>query len=187
MSLGFTSYIVENDTLNARAMERAGRSSKDLRVPLAQISKDFYKSRKAIFALSGPGQYTDLSEKYKKVKQRAVGFVYPILKLTGELEGSVTGDEHPQNITRIDPQSLTMGTSVPYANFHQSDDPRSRIPLRKFLFVGSESVNFANSVISGFPARALTTLNTFVLRELGESMKAATGVGSEVIKGSPRL
>lgn len=187
MALGFTSYVVENDELIARAMERAGKASKDLRVPLTQISKDFYKSRKAIFALTSAGQYPDLNPKYKKRKEKAVGFVYPILKLTGRLESSVTSDSGPENITRIDPQSLTMGTSVPYAIYHQSDEPRSKIPLRKFLFVGSESVKFANSELSGFPERALNTLNSFVLRELGSSMKSATGVDPDIKKGKPKL
>lgn len=187
MALGFTSYVVENDEKVARAMERAGQAATDLRVPLTQISKDFYKSRKAIFALTGPGGYPDLNSRYKVQKQRAVGFVYPILKLTGRLEGSVTSDSHPDNITRIDPDSLTMGTGVPYGIYHQSDDPRSKIPLRKFLFVGSESVKFANSELSGFPERALNTLNTFVLRTLGESMQSATGVKPDIKKGKPKL
>lgn len=176
MALGFTSYVVENDLKLARAIDRAIKEGADLSIPFAQIAKDFQKSRKAIFALKSPGQYPDLSEKYKKRKKRAVGFEYPILKLTGRLEKSVTESSHAENVTRIDPSSLEMGTNVPYGIYHQSDGPRSKIPLRKFLFVGPESVKFANSEISGFPERALNTINTYVLRTLGASIEEATGV-----------
>lgn len=187
MSLGFTSYVIENDLKFARAMERAGKQAKDLKVPLTMIMKDFYKSRTAIFALKGPGQYPDLSPKYKARKERAVGFAYPILKLTGALEESVTGQGNPGNVTRIEPQSLEMGTTVEYANYHQSDESRKKIPLRKFLFVGSESVKFANSLVSGFPERALNTLNTYVLRQMGKNIKEATGVEPTIRQQKAKL
>lgn len=191
MALGFTSYSVENDEKLVRALDRAIKATGDLRKPLAQIGKDFRKSRKAIFALKGPGQYPDLGPDgpaktdYKKIKKRAVGFVYPILKLTGRLEGSVTDSGHPENINDIFKSFAEFGTSVPYAIYHQSDKPRTKIPLRKFLFVGPESVKFANKAISGFPERALNTLNSYVLRELGLSMEQATGVKPKIKKGTP--
>jgi phage gpG-like protein len=184
MGLGFTSYSVDNDEKLASAFIRAGKQSKNLKVPLAQIAKDFMKSRKAIFALKGPGQYPDLSSKYKPVKEQAVGFVYPILKLTGDLESSVTDKSHPDNVLRINTQSLTMGTTLEYANAHQEG---IGVPLRRFLFVGPESVKFANSEISGFPERALNTLNTWIMRDLGLTMEQATGVKPKIKKGKAKL
>ena len=183
MGLGFTSYSVDNDAKFDSALRRALMQVDDLREPLSMIAKDFRKSRNAIFALKGPGQYPDLSSKYKKRKKRAVGFVYPILKLTGRLDDSVTNKAHPENIERIFKNGMELGTSVPYAIYHQSDDPRTKIPLRKFLFIGPESVKFANSEISGFPERALNTLNTFVLRQMGLSIEQATGVKPKIKQG----
>jgi len=178
MAFGFTSYIVENDEKLALAMERAARTTDDLRVPLRSIAKDFRKSRQAIFNLKGPGQYPDLKETTKKSKERAVGFVYPILKLTGRLDASVTNSGDKENVTRIRKLSMDLGTKTPYAIYHQNGT--SKMPLRKFLFVGPESSRFANSQISGFPERALNTLNSFVLRKLGNSMEQATGIKPKI-------
>lgn len=183
MSLGFTSYVVENDKRFASAIGRALKSVDDLSIPFAQIAKDFQKSRKAIFLLKSPGGYPDLSSKYKKRKQRAVGFVYPILKLTGRLEDSLTNSTHPENVTRIEKTQMELGTTVEYGIYHQSDGPRKKIPLRKFLFIGPESVKFANSALSGFPERALNTLNSFVIRQMGESIEVATGVKPIIKQG----
>ena len=182
MALGFRSYIVENDDKFRAGIDRALRSSKDLRKPLSMIGQDFRKSRKAIWNLKGPGAYPDLGPDgpaktdYKKRKQALVGFVYPILKLTGRLEDSVINKGHPENVNRVGKQFADFGTNVPYGEFHQSDSPRSKIPLRKFLFIGPESTRFASSELSGFPTRALNTLNAFVMKELGLSITQATGV-----------
>jgi phage gpG-like protein len=186
MSLGFTSYTVENDEKLSRALERAASTVSDLRIPLSQIAKDFRKSRQAIFTLKGPGQYPDLNEKYKKRKIKILGSAYPILKLTGRLDRSVTNASDPENVSRIGKQSAELGTTTPYAIYHQSDAPRTKIPLRKFLFVGPESVKFANSEVSGFPERALNTLNSFVLRTLGASIEEATGVKPIIKKGTTK-
>jgi phage gpG-like protein len=192
---GFTSYELVNDERVASALRRAASVSSDLRVPYAMIAKDFQKSRKAIFALQSAGQYPDLSTKpffawweknedlrrqfdggYKEYKKAKFGFSYPILKATGRLEKSVTDPGDPENVTRIGPIEMELGTRVPYAVYHQSDEPRSRIPLRKFLFIGPESKKYANTEISGFPERALNTLNSYVLRQLKKSIQQSTGV-----------
>ena len=178
MGLGFRSYIVENDEAFARAVLRAGATAKNLRVPFAQIAKDFRKSRTAIFTLQkAPSGWDDLNPRYKDIKKQQVGFVYPILRLTGRLEKSVTDESHPENITRIFPQFMHLGTGVPYGRNHQEG---IGVPLRKFLFIGPESVKFANSDITGFPERSLNTLNSFVLRSLGANIEEATGVKPKI-------
>ena len=188
MALGFTSYEVQNDLAVARAFERAAKQAENLKVPLTQISRDFMKSRKAIFQLSGPGGYPDLSSRYKEVKQRAIGNIYPILKLTGQLEGSITKESHPHNVLVIGPRSLEMGTTIPYGNYHQQEgSPGSKMPLRKFLFIGPEGGRFADSRLTGFPERALNTLNTFILRDLGLNIEQATGIKPKIKKGEPKI
>lgn len=191
---GFTSYEVVNDIRVSQALERAAKESSDLRIPFAQINKDFLKSRKAIFVLTSAGQYPDLSTRpffawweegslkrqydggYKEFKKAKYGFDYPILKATGRLEKSVTEQSSPDNISRIFPLSLEMGSKVEYLEYHQSDAPRKKLPLRKVLFIGPESKKYSNSEISGFPERVLNTLNSYTLRVLKKSMKEATGV-----------
>jgi phage gpG-like protein len=168
----FTSYEVDNDLAFQKALDRTKNKVGDLTIPLILIAKDFYKSEQAIFKLKGPGQYPDLADETKEQKVRQVGFVYPILKRSGRLEGSVTKGEHPDAINQIvNKDTLIIGTSVPYGIFHQSDAPRSKIPLRKFLFIGPES-SFALSPQKGRLERWTKTLEAFAFEaadsEIGE-------------------
>lgn len=164
--MAFTSYEVDNDKSFQRAIDRASKTVDDLRVPFALILLDFHQSQKAIFKLRGPGQYPDLSPKYKIAKQKAVGFIYPILKRTGALEKSTTTPNSEGSIAQISKKKLTIGTSLPYGVFHQSDAPRDKIPLRKFLFIGPEAKRFAIKKTAGRTERWLNIMNSFVLKSL---------------------
>lgn len=202
-SLGFVSYEIENDKKFARALSRAAKQIGNLETPLRQIAADFRKSRKAIFQLSGSGQYPDLSTKpfrawwekdedlnrfysggYKEYKEAKFGFAYPILKQTGRLEESLTNRNHPENVERINIDEMELGTTVPYGVFHQ--EGTKRIPIRKFLFIGPEAPRFAKGdALKGFPERALKTLEKYVLRQTGQSIFEATGV-KPLIKGDSK-
>ena len=118
----------------------------NLTVPFTLISKSWFKSNKAIFALKGPGKYKDLSPKYKiqKVKSppKGAGFIYPIFRgKTGRLERSITSPTDPDSINLIiNKIALYLGTKTPYAGFHQSSAPRRIIPYRPIVLLGSEQV-----------------------------------------------
>lgn len=166
MAEGFSSYTIENDKAFQAAIARAKAVTDDLRIPLTLISKDFYKSEKAIFMLKGPGQYPDLKEKTKADKIKGGFSVYPILKRTGRLEGSVTNPTHADAVNQIiNKRTLIIGTTVPYGVYHQSDRGRVKIPLRKFLFIGPEST-FANSDQQGRVGRWMNIMNEFVMKKL---------------------
>jgi phage gpG-like protein len=129
-------FTVESKELD-KAIDEALKQVKDLRVPLTLISRDWFKSNRAIFSLKGPGQYVDLKETYKKRKQKVVGFVYPILKLHGDLEKSVTNPTDPNSINLIiNNNSLIMGTKVKYAPYHQFGT--KVLPIRPIVFVDGE-------------------------------------------------
>lgn len=171
-SPGFTSYSVDNDKSFRKALNLAYQATGDLTIPFTLIAADFYRSQKAIFQLKSPGQYPDLSETYKPRKLKKVGFLYPILKLNGYLEVAASVQNGPGNITQITPKELTMGVdekSVPYAIYHQSDAPRKKIPLRKFLFIGPEAPKFANSEQQGRLERWLGILNGYMVEKLNQS------------------
>lgn len=175
MGLGFTSYSVDNDKKFDRAINRALSAVNDLSVPLNDIANDFFISRKAIFKLNGPGAYPDFKNaRSERQKVKAVGFDYPLLKRSGRLEASITVRGNVDNVAKIGEKSAELGTDVPYGKFHQ--EGTRNLPQRKFLFIGPEGPKFASSDLSGFPKRALLTLNTFVLEAMGESIKGATGV-----------
>lgn len=181
MAESFTSYSVDNDKKFRDAINRASAVSDDLRVPFGLILKDFYKSEQAIFKLQGPGKYppfkgargTDGLTKYQRAKQKAVGFDYPLLVRTGSLAASLLGPNNRGSISKITKLSLAFGTSIEYGVYHQSDKARSKIPLRKFLFIGPEAPTFATNEQMGRAQRWVGYIEDHFLREIRKA-KAAT-------------
>lgn len=154
-------YAFDPDSSFVKFLDLAYRTTGDLTKPLTQIARDWFRGNKSIFALKGPGRYKDLSTKpffawweknpnlrtmynngYRSYKAAKYGSAYPILKATGVLAASITNREDDNSINRIegDKKTLTLGTSVPYGIYHQSDSPRTKIPYRPFLFVGVEQI-----------------------------------------------
>ena len=84
------------------------------------------------------GGWAALSPAYAAWKMRK----FPgrkILELTGRLKRSLTlegGGLGPDGIYEEGPTSLTVGTSVPYARFHQMGTPK--MPQRRFLWLSNE-------------------------------------------------
>jgi phage gpG-like protein len=153
--VSFVSYKIENDKSFQKKIDRAFEESLDLRIPFKLISRDFYRSQKAIFSLKGAGGYPDFKgevykdgmTKYQFYKKKRFGFDYPLLKATGALEESTTKPDSGDSILEIEKDFLRIGTTLPYANFHQQDNPNlgnRKIPTRKYLFIGPEARN-ANS------------------------------------------
>ena len=154
MSESFTSYSVDNDKRFRNALKKASEVTQDLRVPFGLILSDFYKSQQAIWKLKGPGKYPPFKgpkdpktgkTKYQAQKIKKVGFDYPLLVRTGALAASLSGPNNKGSVSKITNLSLIFGSSISYGIFHQSDEPRKKIPLRKFLFIGPEAPRFASS------------------------------------------
>jgi phage gpG-like protein len=119
-----------------RAVRDALKQVDDLTLPFALITKSWFKGNRAIFAVSGPGKYQDLTERYKKTKKKAVGFIYPILRRSGLLEKSITDPASPESINLIiNKSTLILGTKVRYASAHQLG---IKVPARPFLLIGGE-------------------------------------------------
>ncbi len=161
----FTSYEVDNDRRFRNALKAAAEVSTDFRIPFGLILRDFYKSQQSIFKLKGPGKYPPISEKYGEQKQKLVGFRYPLLVRTGALAASLLGPNNKGSISQITKLSLVFGTSVRYGVYHQSDASRSKIPLRKFLFIGPEAPRFATDEQKGRLERWLGYVSDHVDRE----------------------
>jgi len=160
----FTSYIVDNDRAFADALTRLAAVTDDFRIPLGLIGGDFYKSERIIFQLKGPGLYQDLSPKYKSRKQRMLGFAYPILVgRTKRLSESMLGPDARDSVYELGKDSLTLGTETPWAIYHQSDRPRRKIPLRKFLFItGGTNETSRDSRITGRIDRWLLIMDNYI-------------------------
>lgn len=191
MAESFTSYSVDNDKKFREALKRASEVSQDLRVPFGLILSDFYKSEAAIFKLQGPGKYPPFKhskEKFTKngrrekgaisnakgkdfsayqwAKLRKYGFDYPLLVRTGKLSNSLLGPNNDGSVSKITPLSLTFGTSIKYGIYHQSDEPRSKMPLRKFLFIGPEAPQFASSEQAGRLQRWNAILESHIQKQI---------------------
>jgi hypothetical protein len=182
MAQSFTSYSVDNDNKFKRALKKASEVSQDLRIPFGLILKDFYKSQQAIFKLQGPGKYPPFKgeidpktgmTKYQAEKKKKVGVDYPLLVRTGALSASLLGPNNKGSISKISALSLVFGTAIDYGIYHQSDEARSKIPLRKFLFIGPEAPRFATSEQMG----RLERWKGYITDHIGREIRKA-GVGS---------
>lgn len=190
------SYVPENDARFRKMLSDASEVVQDFRLPFGLISRDFYKSERAVFQLKGPGQYPPFTSKgqtyrvqykqdgvgvkkltpkqqydlqktpYQQRKLKKFGFDYPLLVATGKLAASITQPNAPGSVNVIGPLSMILGTTIKYGIYHQSDDPRKKIPLRKFVFIGPEAAQFATSDQMGRLERWLNYVNDYVVKAL---------------------
>lgn len=129
-------WSIDNAEAFQKQIERLGKATSDFRIPFTSIMRDFHKSNRILFNLKGPGLYQDLSPQYKKVKEKRQGSAYPILVgQTGNLSKSVLGPKNLGSIATVRRQELLMGSSIGYGVYHNSDKPRNKMPLRKFIFI----------------------------------------------------
>jgi len=185
-----TSYIVENDKAFLEGIDRLARATSDFRIPFGLISKEFFQGNKKIFSLKGPGQYPPLGglkpkenvrfegetvskrKKAETLKTREVGFAYPLLKRTGRLESSLTGGNSPEAVNVITKKALLLGTTVDYAIYHQSDESRKKIPLRKPVFISGPPLEQGKADRSSGRKQAwLNIMNQYVIDNLDRLKK----------------
>lgn len=179
--MSWTSYNIDNDIAFARKLEQVRAKVSDLRVPMRMIGLSFFKSRRAIFKLKGPGKYPKLGglhpnrkdpktgltnrKRAENAKLRRTGSIYPLLQGdTRTLEKSITNPNDPNAIFVVTKGSGVFGTRVEYGLYHQSDRQRNKIPLRKFLFFGPESTKFGPGKTDQFTKRALRILDDHVAK-----------------------
>ncbi len=128
-----------------------------------QFASDFYKDEKRIFNLRSAGQYKNLSTTpyffkrkgsdrgprggkykrfeggYKEWKQYYYGFTYPILFASGRLAASLLSRNARDSVSIVKKDRFEIGTSVPYAVYHHSQQPRRRLPRRPIWFFGEQN------------------------------------------------
>jgi phage gpG-like protein len=168
---------IQNLAAFLASVRDAQRVVRDLTEPLQQIGRDWMRSNETIFALSGPGPWTDLSGSrsgrdakgrfrskisgYKAEKLRRWGFVYPILKASGRLERSLTQPGDPGALMEVvNGTELRLGTRVTgrgganYPAFlHRGT---SRMPARPYLEIHQLSVQRWKLILRTFIIGRLT-------------------------------
>lgn len=160
-----TSYVIENDIAFGKALDDALAKVDNLSFAFKEISRDWMKSNKAQFGLKGSGLYPPLSPRYAAQKKRKFPSA-SILVATGRLRDSVTVKGHKDQILSVSKRSLVMGSAVPYGIYHQSDRPRSKMPLRRFIFIGAEAPSHARRADAGRLERWLKIIEAEVARKL---------------------
>ena len=179
-----TSYSIENDKAFNDAINKSLALVGDLSTPFKLIRNDFYKSEKAIFKLKSSGAYPDFGgfspdkavrfqgkwlkrkDAYRLAKIRKYGFDYPLLKGSGKLMDSVTKEKAEGSYSKIKPTYLVIGTTIDYGKYHQSDKARTKIPLRKFLFIGPEGNVQSVPATTGRLERWLKILDSYTMKKI---------------------
>jgi len=136
---GFTSYDVDFDKRFERIVKRFTKEIKDLRFPLTEAARVIKKFQTANFTLKGSGKYPALSPRYAARKKRLIGN-QPIMVFNGRLKRAVIG-RTSDSVLEVGKESLVVGEKTGYGIFHQSDAPRTTLPLRKFLFLTEQMVD----------------------------------------------
>jgi phage gpG-like protein len=129
------SYELENqEEFNSLLKKLGGMGSS--RFLMGQMAKIVKKFSKANFTLKGDGKYEELSTLYKKRKSRIKPSA-PIMVYSGALRDSIVGDTK-DSILRVTEFSAVIGTSLPYAAYH--DRGNENLPMRKPLFLTKKMV-----------------------------------------------
>ena len=172
----FTSYSIENDKAWNDAVNTALKAGGSLKTPFKLVANDFYKSQKAIFNLSGMGQYDDYrSQKYLDMKLKKFGKPAP-LKLTGKLEKSETNPNDPNALLDIKDTYMVIGTKAkskkskkskkgfPYPAVLQEGGRNHNV--MKHLFIGPEASRYATSEQMGRMTRWMGYVNNYIEKSL---------------------
>ena len=114
-----------------RAFNRVGDHVSDLRPVWDKIEPVFHKIEREQFDSEGAagrsGKWEPLSRPYARQKAQKYG-VQPILRATGRMERSLTGDT-VDSILIKEKQEFGIGTRLFYAAFHQTGT--DRMPARE--------------------------------------------------------
>ena len=191
MPVGVSLSIQNSKEIDA-AIKRVRGVVKDLRPAFKVMASDFQKGNRAIFGLKGRGQYEDF--KGPKVKETwknpgrpdlrtrngnltahqnykvARGFGpkgYPLLKLSGRLEKSLT-KPGGESVLKFGLTNAVFGTRVPYAEYHQ--DGTSVMKRRPVVFLRPGD-GAPDGIAKRRLGRWLNILNDFILKELGAKTK----------------
>ncbi len=109
------------------AFAKLAQTLSDLSKPFEKASEVFYRFEKDVFETEGRSskarQWSPLTRQYARWKEK-VAPGKPILELTGALRDSMTGPDDPNSFRDIQPQEMAIGTTLFYAEFHQTGTPR---------------------------------------------------------------
>jgi phage gpG-like protein len=115
-----------------RALTELAKKTGDLRPVWSRIAVEFYRRERDLFSSQGEGAWVQLSPSYSSWKQKHFPGL-PLLVLSGNLRESLGGRGGSFSVYEAEPLSLSIGTSVPYAQFHQTGT--SKMPARPPIII----------------------------------------------------
>lgn len=126
-------FEVEGEVLLNRSFQRVGDHLDDLRPVWETVQRDFWKIEESQFKSQGVkgagGAWQALSRPYAKQKAQRHG-AKTILRATDRLYGSLTSQTGDTLLFK-EKQEFGIGTSVPYAKFHQTGG--GKLPKRAVI------------------------------------------------------
>lgn len=140
-------WSVEGVPILVRSFQRVGEHIDDLRPIWDNVERDFHQIEDSQFKSEGArgasGKWKPLSRPYAKRKAQRWG-MQPILRASGRLEASLTGNTG-DTVSFKEPQEFGIGTSVPYAGYHQRGG--GRLPKRPVIdFSDSQKRDLQKSI-----------------------------------------
>lgn len=112
----------------ARVLGVQAKAVRNLTPVWDDLAADFRQREKTVFgnegAVQGWSKWQELAEGYASWKQ-AHGYSSAILVRTGDLKSSLTTSGKGHVFVKA-PLRMEIGTSIPYAKYHQSPQPRQR-------------------------------------------------------------
>lgn len=114
-----------------RTLLRIQHAAEDMRPAFNAIHDNFLILEERQFESEGgySGGWAPLADSTVAAKA-AAGLDPHILQATGELFRSLTEKGDENHVFRITGDSMFMGSKVDYGKYHQSREPRSRLPRR---------------------------------------------------------
>jgi hypothetical protein len=153
----------------------------------------WYQDNKQLFNKKGPGFYTDYRgrrdatpqgaymaarakggstgmTRYMRHKKNTVGFVYPMMVFKGALSKSILSSSAPGAVCVIEPRSITLGTDIKYAIYHQLGG--DKMPYRPIIINKTVKGNYTE-IFKNRVANYTRLIDTYVSRHV----KSAFGRG----------
>jgi phage gpG-like protein len=118
-------FSIEGEAQVSRVLQIAVDAATDLTPAWDRVVEDFHKAEAAQFGGQGVGPggaWAPLSPAYAAYKSKKYGGK-PVLQRSGRLYDSLTS-KNEESVTDREPLSLTLGTRVAYAGYHQTGTRR---------------------------------------------------------------
>jgi len=126
----FLQFEIEGEKQISAVLERAKNGVENFRPALTAVSSNLMRDFKGTFKTNGASigeNWQGLSPKYAERKRRKFGNS-PTLVATGIMSKAFT--------SKVEPLQLQIRNTASYFKFHQSNQPRTKIPRRMMMKLG---------------------------------------------------